>query len=87
MILEWLVRQHLFTAKLGWYQLRVDLVSVFPGNVSSHSVVPGEAAMTIGAGHSDSLMSLSYVGSQVGLVSIGSLAKWAFEFSSYKNDN
>ena len=57
-------------------------MSVFPGNVSPHGVVPGEAAVTIRTGHSDSLMSLSYVGSQVGLISIGSLAEWAFEFSS-----
>ena len=85
MILERLVRQHLLAPKLGWDELGVDVVSVLPGNVSPHCVVPGEAPVTVGTRHSDALVSLSNVSSQVCLISIGSLAEWAFEFGSYRN--
>jgi len=82
MILEGLVRQHLLAPKLGWYQLGVDVVSVLPGNMPPDRVVPGEGAVTVGTRHADTLVSLSDVSSQVGLISVCSLAEWAFEFGS-----
>lgn len=85
MVLERLVGQDLLAPKLGWYQLGVDMVSVLPGDVSPDRVVPGEGPVTVGTRHSDALVSLSYVSPQVCLVSVGSLAKWAFEFCSYSN--
>ena len=57
-------------------------MSVLPLDVSSDRVVPGEGSVTERTGHSDSLVSLSYVSSQVGLVTVGSLAERTFQFCS-----
>ena len=81
----WLVRQDLLAPELGGDHLGVDHVPVLPGDVAPHRVVPGEGPVTVGAGHSDPLVPLSDVGSQVCLVSVGSLAKRAFQFSSCNN--
>ena len=78
-VLEGLVWQHLLAPELGGDQLGVDLVSVLPGDVSPHRVVPGEAAVAVGARHADALVPLPDVRPQVGLVPVRSLAKWAFQ--------
>lgn len=61
MILKRLVWQNLFTPELGRYQLGIDLVPVLPRDVPPDRVVPREGSMTIGAGHTDTLVPLSYV--------------------------
>ena len=58
------------------------MVSVLPGDVSPHRVVPGEGAVTVGTRDPDSLVSLSDVSSQVCLITVSSLAEWAFQFGS-----
>ena len=80
-----LVWQHLFAAELGGDHLGVDHVPVLPGDVAPHRVVPGEGSVTVGTGHADPLVPLSDVSTQVCLVSVGSLAKWAFQFGSCNN--
>ena len=80
-----LVGQDLLAPKLGRDHLGVDHVPVLPGDVAPHRVVPGEGPVAIGAGHADTLVPLADVGTQVRLVSVGSLAKWAFQFSSCNN--
>ena len=81
-----LVGQDLLAPELGGDHLGVDHVPVLPGDVAPHRVVPGEGPVAIGAGHADALMPLADVGTQVRLVSVGSLAKWAFQFSSCNNE-
>lgn len=78
MVLEHLVWHDFGLAELGGDHLGVDLVPVFPGDVSPHSVVAREGAMAEGTRHSDALVSLSDVGPKVSFVSIGSLAERAF---------
>ena len=80
-----LVGQNLLAPELGGDHLWVDHVPVLPGDVAPHRVVPGKGPVTVGAGHADPLVPLSDVGTQVRLVSVGSLAKWAFQFSSCNN--
>ena len=77
-----LVRQDLLASELGGDHFRVDDMPVLPGDVAPHRVVPGEGAVAVGAWYADPLVPLADVGAQVGLVSVSSLAKWAFEFSS-----
>ena len=57
-------------------------MSVLPLDVSPHCVVPGEGSVTERTGHSDSLMSLSYVSPEVGLVTVGSFTERTFQFCS-----
>jgi len=78
-----LIWHHFGRPKLGWYHLGVDLVPVLPLYVPPHGVVAREWAMAEWAGHTDSLVSLSDVSAEVGLVSIGSLAERAFQFRSW----
>ena len=80
-----LVGQHLLAPELGGDHLGVDHVPVLPGDVAPHRVVPSEGPVAIGTGHADALVPLSDVGTQVRLVTVGSLAKWAFQFSSCNN--
>jgi hypothetical protein len=55
-----------------------DLVAMLTRNVPPHSVVASERARAVRARHSDALMSLPDVSSQVGLVAVKSLAVWTF---------
>ncbi len=48
--------------------------------VSPDSVVPGKCPRTIGAGYPYTLMALSYVGSEISLISVSSLTEWASHF-------
>ena len=57
-------------------------MSVLPLDVSPHRVVPGEGSVTERTGHSDALVTLSYVSPEVGLVAVGSLTERTFQFCS-----
>ena len=57
-------------------------MSVLPLDVSPDCVIPGERSVTERTGNSDPLVSLSYVGPQVGLVTVGSFTERTFQFCS-----
>ena len=56
-----LVGQHFGLSELGRYELRVNMVAVLSGNMAAHCVVTGEGAVTVWAGHANSLMALANV--------------------------
>lgn len=55
-------------------------------HVSAHGVVAGEGARAVWAGHTDALMPLADVSSQIGLVTVGALTKRASKFRACKKE-
>lgn len=68
--------------------LRVfELILVFPRDVSSDRVVPGERPRTVRTRHPDTLVTLPYVSAQIRLVTVQSFAERTLEFSTCKEKN
>ena len=82
MLLERGVRQYRGLAEFSWYHFWVDLVTMFPGDVPPHGVVPREGPVTEWAGDADPLVALPDVSSEIRLVAVGSFAKWTFQLGS-----
>ena len=84
MLLERGVWRYSGLTEFSWYHFWVDLVTMFPGDVPPHGVVPREGPVTEWAGDSDPLVALPDVISEIRLVAVGSFAKWTFQLSSWR---
>lgn len=67
--------------------LLFELILVFPRDVSSDRVVPGERPRTERTRHPDTLVTLPYVSAQIRLVTIQSIAERTLEFFTCKEKN
>ena len=82
MLLERGVWRYSGLTEFSWYHFWVDLVTMFPGDVPPHGVVPREGPVTEWAGDSDPLVALPDVSSEIRLVAVGAFAKWTFQLGS-----
>lgn len=64
-------------------EVRGDLMAMLACNVAPHGVVACEGTRAVGARHSDALVPLPDVGAQIRLVSVKSLAIWAFQLFTW----
>lgn len=60
-----------------------DLMAMLARNVAAHGVVAREGARAVRARHADALVPLPDVGAQIRLVSVKSLAIWAFQLFTW----
>lgn len=60
-----------------------DLMAMLARNVAAHGVVARERARAVRARHAYALVPLPDVGAQIRLVSVKSLAIWAFQFFTW----
>lgn len=57
-------------------------MTMLPGDVATHGVVPSEGSVAERARNADSLVTLSNVSPEVGFISVGPLAKWTFQLGA-----
>lgn len=67
--------------------LQVELLLVLPRDVPSDRVVSGERPRAERTRHPDTLVTLAYVGAQIRLVAVQSLAEGTLQFFTCKDKN